>query len=131
MEVHLYHCKYSKAAEPGQRVADLYEVCGQTQKSIGWRDLKLSKLLQHLRRRDLHRTRKGLATRFESGFGDLRMLKLLEQASESVNITFFINIVQPGLSRSEATASQLELLAATQMYLAETYQIPLRVIGSE
>ncbi|MDK2014654.1 MULTISPECIES: hypothetical protein [unclassified Deinococcus] len=38
--------------------------------------------------------------------------------------------LQPGLSRAEATAAQLDLLAATEMYLTETYQIPLRVIGS-
>jgi hypothetical protein len=37
------HCKYSKEITPGARVADLYEVCGQTQKSIIWRrnDLRL------------------------------------------------------------------------------------------
>jgi superfamily II DNA or RNA helicase len=130
VEVHLYHCKYSKAQEPGQRVADLYEVCGQTQKSVSWRDLKLSKLLQHMKRRDTKRTQKGLSSRFEPGFGNLRMLQLLEQAVETLDVKFYIYIVQPGLSCNEASSSQLELLAATQMYLAETYQIPLTVIGS-
>jgi hypothetical protein len=36
IEVELYHCKYSHDAEPGQRIGDLYEVCGQAQKSIAW-----------------------------------------------------------------------------------------------
>jgi len=36
MEIDFYHCKYSKSDSPGARVGDLYEVCGQTQKSIAW-----------------------------------------------------------------------------------------------
>lgn len=131
VEVHFYHCKYSKAQEPGHRVADLYEVCGQTQKSVQWRDVKLSKLFEHMRRRETQRTRRGQSSRFEQGFGDLRTLKLLEKAADSLDVNFFLHIVQPGLSQAEATHPQLELLAATDMYLAETYQIPLRVIGSQ
>ena len=33
--VEFYHCKYSKQ-EAGKRIKDLYEVCGQAQKSIQW-----------------------------------------------------------------------------------------------
>ncbi len=36
LEVEFYHCKYSIDAAPGRRVDDLYEVCGQVQKSIAW-----------------------------------------------------------------------------------------------
>ncbi|MFN4249933.1 DEAD/DEAH box helicase [Deinococcus sp.] len=130
VEVHFYHCKYTKADEPGQRVADLYEVCGQTQKSVQWRDVKIEKLVQHLCRRESQRTSRGQSSRFEPGYGDLRTLKMLEKAASTLDVSFHIYIVQPGLSQAEATAAQLELLAATEMYLAETYQIPLRVIGS-
>jgi superfamily II DNA or RNA helicase len=35
--VELVHCKYSSESKPGSRMADLYEVCGQTQKSVRWR----------------------------------------------------------------------------------------------
>ena len=35
--VHLIHCKFSKERAPGARIGDLYEVCGQAQKSIRWR----------------------------------------------------------------------------------------------
>ncbi|MDK2014635.1 MULTISPECIES: DEAD/DEAH box helicase [unclassified Deinococcus] len=131
LEVHFYHCKYAKAAEPGHRVADLYEVCGQTQKSVQWRDVKLEKLVQHLVRRESQRTARGLPSRFEPGFGNLRTLTMLEKAASTLDVRFHLSIVQPGLSRAEATAAQLDLLAATEMYLAETYQIPLRVIGSD
>lgn len=30
----LYHCKYSNGKTPGGRINDLYEVCGQTEKSV-------------------------------------------------------------------------------------------------
>ena len=35
--VRLVHCKCSHGEKTGARVADLYEVCGQAQKSIMWR----------------------------------------------------------------------------------------------
>jgi hypothetical protein len=40
--IRLVHCKYSHGETAGARVDDLYEVCGQAQKSIMWRrsDLK-------------------------------------------------------------------------------------------
>jgi hypothetical protein len=34
--VDFYHCKYSQESSAGARVGDLYEVCGQAQKSISW-----------------------------------------------------------------------------------------------
>ena len=36
LHVHLYHCKYSGERQSGARVGDLYEVCGQAQRSIRW-----------------------------------------------------------------------------------------------
>ena len=35
--VHLTHCKYVSGGQPRAQVADLYEVCGQAQKSVIWR----------------------------------------------------------------------------------------------
>jgi hypothetical protein len=35
IDVFFYHCKFTKE-KPGARVDDLYVVCGQAQKSIGW-----------------------------------------------------------------------------------------------
>jgi len=36
--IELQHCKFSSADAAGARVKDLYEVCGQAQKSIKWRE---------------------------------------------------------------------------------------------
>jgi len=34
--VRLYHCKFAKADKPGLRVGEIYELCGQAQKSVKW-----------------------------------------------------------------------------------------------
>ena len=54
IEVEFYHCKYSGGDTPGARVADLYELCGQVQKSITWMSSheKTVDLFTHLMRRD-------------------------------------------------------------------------------
>ena len=40
-------------------------------------------------------------------------------------------MVQPGLSKWKASEEQLELLAVTDIFLKETYLIPLTIIGSD
>lgn len=42
-----------------------------------------------------------------------------------------IFIVQPGLSKSEASIDQLRLLSVTEAYLMETCQLPFGVIASD
>lgn len=58
--VDLYHCKFSTKATPGKRVKDLYEVCGQAQKSVHWMGKdKPAQLFRHLVRRDQNRIKDG------------------------------------------------------------------------
>ncbi len=128
--VDLYHCKYSSAANPGARVDDLYEVCGQAQRSVHWRSDTLN-LIRHLRGREEARRRSlGAAhvTRFERG--DVRKLREIMKAAQRLIPEFRIFIVQPGLSKKTANQKQLELLAATESYLMDTSAIPLHVIAS-
>ena len=51
--VTLVHCRYSSRAEPGGRLADLYEVYGQAMRGARWRDNGGLALLEHLDRRVL------------------------------------------------------------------------------
>ncbi|WP_020480806.1 hypothetical protein, partial [Myxococcus xanthus] len=132
--VHLYHCKFSSAGRPGARLDDLYAVCGQAQRSAQWRGY-IRDLLIHLRNREasrqlrLERAGKPHVSRFERG--SLRTLRELDQALSRCALEVRIVIVQPGLSRSAAEIRQLELLAATEVYLLETAGVPLEVIASE
>ena len=131
--VHLYHCKFSGGDRPGSRVEDLYAVCGQAQRSVGWRG-DVGGLLMRLRRRDDVRRRRAeragqpFVTRFERG--DASDLRAMVRRLPNLRPEFSVSIVQPGLSRALASASQLELLAVTESYLKGTYGIPLRVHAS-
>ena len=125
--VHLFHCKFSKEEKPGVRVDDLYQVCGQAQKSIIWRN-ELPKLLQRLKLQEQKRLNKYNISRFEKG--NLQKLKELSRQSRYLHPKFHIYIVQPGLKTSKVSTQILDLLGATELYLSETFNVPLTVIAS-
>lgn len=125
--VHLVHCKFSKERMPGARVKDLYELCGQAQRSVAWRG-DLERLLEHLARREAKRRRAGQPSRFERG--SAAMLRRLHTRVHELVPEVTVFVVQPGLSRAQASNSQLELLAVTEFYLRERAAVPLRVLAS-
>ena len=125
--VEFYHCKFSKQVTPGARIDDLYTVCGQAQKSINWVE-DPTELFDHLLRREARRKDQEKVSRFEKGNQD--ELRKIKRMNRDVRVEFKIFIVQPGLSKSEASSSQLELLSVTESYLMETYQVPFGVIAS-
>lgn len=128
--VHLFHLKYSsgKQQNTGARVDDLYEVCGQAQRSVVWKH-PLQKLFDHLRYRESKRqTDYNGESRFEKGTAT--DLARIEKKAKVLELDFEVFIVQPGLSKSKVSNSQLDLLAATETYLIDTYAVSLRVISS-
>ena len=128
--IELFHCKFSVDSKPGARVKDLYEVCGQAQKSISWIEKQPHEFINHLLRRDQPRKQsKLLSGRFERGNKE-DLFGILEKA-RYLPFDFKINIVQPGLSKDKVTTQQLELLSVTENYLMETLRIPFGVIASE
>ncbi|MCA8010117.1 DEAD/DEAH box helicase [Burkholderia cenocepacia] len=130
IEVDFYHCKYSQDSSAGGRVGDLYEVCGQAQKSISWlqNQLRHTELFVHLLRRD-PKVRKGKElSRYQTG--DRDTLAVIRNRSRTAVLKLRVFIVQPGLSRSKATPEQLSLLSVTENFLLETYGVPFGVVGS-
>jgi superfamily II DNA or RNA helicase len=127
VQITLHHCKYSSAATPGARVKDLYEVCGQAQKSARWRD-RPSRMFTHMLKREKLRLDKGQSSRFEQGTA--AFLKKLKASWQDYRYEFDVRIVQPGLSRAAITEEGLHLLAGVETYLLETRAMKLRVIGS-
>ena len=125
--VHLFHLKYSKSDATGVRVDDLYEVCGQAQKSVKWRS-DVRRLFKRLRYRESGRYGKYGISRFVRG--DLERLEELSRQSRVLRPEFRIFIVQPGLDAGDVNGPVLDLLSATELYLRETFDIPLTVIGS-
>jgi hypothetical protein len=131
IEVGLYHCKYSQVANPGHRLHDLYEVCGQAQKSIWWAasPLKKADLFTHLMRRESLRTGNARATRFERG--SIEILQTIREIAYVVPVSMTVAIVQPGVSKAELSNDQLQLLGVTENYLSEMYQLGFTVIVNQ
>jgi superfamily II DNA or RNA helicase len=131
IKVDFFHCKFSHGDNPGARVEDLYELCGQAQTSIWWAGspAKKSDLFTHLMRREKLRSDRGAPTRFE--IGNMEVLQTIREISRSFPVSVAITVVQPGLSREQASEDQLRLLGVTQHHLAETLALPFAVVGSE
>ncbi len=127
--VRLIHCKYSHGDAPGARVADLYEVCGQAQKSIMWRRSDLQPFFRALDDRARKKRQRDGVTPFE--VGDVRKLYEIRDKALVLPRRVEMVIVQPGLSISGASTQQLDLLASTQAYLKTTINAPLFVWCSD
>ena len=54
----------------------------------------------------------------------------IREMSRLCPVTIKIYIVQPGLSKAQASREQLELLSVTETYLMETYRLPFAVIAN-
>ncbi|QPQ35782.1 DEAD/DEAH box helicase [Lysinibacillus sp. JNUCC-52] len=120
---HLYHCKYSQGERAGARVSDLYEVCGQAEKSIMWND-NILEIVQRMIVRENTRQKKFDETRFEKG--DLQTLyKLKKMVKSGFETEFGISIVQPGVSILELSNSMKQIILATDAYLKDTYGLRL------
>lgn len=124
LSVALVHCKYSLRSEPGGRVTDLYEVCGQAQRSTRWRR-DLHDFFRQLVRRERERLKRGVGSGLIVGEADL--LYDLYDSAWRITPSFTIIIAQPGLSKRRATQRQLDLLAATEVYVSETMEATLEV----
>ncbi len=127
IEVEFWHCKFALDDKPGSRIKELYELCGQAQKSVRWRE-KPRGLFTHLMRREPLQFKGDSITQYELG-GKSDLLRVRERVEvQPMHLRVFV--VQPGLSKVEASQEQLELLAVTENYLLETFAVPLKVVAS-
>lgn len=128
IEVELYHLKYT-GKDLGNRVDDLYVVCGQAQRSATWMasHARRTDLFVNLLRRNQLRIDAGKASRFERGTA--QELLDIKNMSRRYDMRLKVFVVQPGLSQSEASDSQLRLLAVTERYLSDTYGIEFVAVG--
>lgn len=125
--VHLTHCKYVHGGQPRAQVVDLYEVCGQAQKSVIWKR-NTTQLMEYLIRRERQRLKKGKPSGFMAGTAS-DLYSLADQAA-LLRPEFTVAIAQPGLSAASVSAAQLQLLAATEVYVQETIAGPFEVYCS-
>jgi hypothetical protein len=121
----LYHAKGSKGAQPGERVEDVYEVCGQAVKSTRWATdpvRLIDRLLSRLRKRPAEH----LIT------GTIDELKRLRSTVRRKEVSYAIALVQPGISRASMSRDVIALpIAAADVYIVGGGMFEdLRIIGS-
>ena len=126
LHVLLVHCKFSSASQPGARIEDLYDVCGQAMKMNRAKsvpDLLAGRLLRREQKRRQY-SRTGLVV------GSDTILTKTVQEARVRRLHTTVAIVQPGLSKARVTEDIRALLGGTERFLAETHDMRLRVIGS-
>jgi hypothetical protein len=128
--VELYHLKYAIDGKTSNQIKNLYEVCGQVQKSVNWKFKKSKEILEHILRRESLRTHKGLESRFEKG-NTTDIINMLDLATQRFPLEFKIFLVQPGLSKTSNSIEQMTLLGVTENYLLDRALINLKVIGNK
>lgn len=127
LHVTFIHCKFAIDGKIGARVADLYELCGQAQKSGAWRRDPQA-MLQRLVRRERSR----LARNRKSGLerGTVENLVDLIQDLPLLRTELSVSIVQPALTPWGVSPEQLQLLGSTETYLREISSAKFTVVGN-
>jgi superfamily II DNA or RNA helicase len=120
--VAMFHCKASGSDQPGNRVADLYEVCGQAVKSSVW--FRPEQLLARLKHRTTRPRVRGYVKGDQTEASRILAQPVRQQAQ------FSIYVVQPGVMRDNRSGDLSNLLAATSLYLIQGGIEVFGVIGS-
>jgi superfamily II DNA or RNA helicase len=129
IDIHLFHLKASKNGTVNNDITNLYEVCGQTQKSVIWKHKNSKEFFGHLFRR--LEKRRGIHTISRLRKGTEETLEKFHRIAKNQKPTkFYITLVQPSISKRDASDNILQLLAATSKYVKDVAAIDLKVIGS-
>ena len=121
--VSLYHLKFAAGGKVSNRVSNFYEVCGQAQKSLKWKNSDMD-----IFRRMIERVTNTEKAENRILKGDMEALKRLSQdASFAKKVIVNLHIVQPGLSKSKTPADILLLLGVVKNYAYEACNASLSV----
>lgn len=126
IDIQFYHCKYAHGKKPGARVKDLYEVCGQAEKSVKWCQ-QPTRIVDRLIKREANRQKDGYS-RFE--VGDIRKLQEIKNKMRVYPVRIGIIIVQPGVDKHQLNTDMLRIISGTAACLMDTYSVDLKVICS-
>lgn len=122
--VELYHCKGAGGKNPGDRVSDAYEVCGQVSKCLIWLKNK-----QELRAKVLDREQKRSGkSRFLKGSRN-DLLRVLDDDTP-IKLEFAIHVVQPGIMINKISDKIGRVLGAASHYVQRAAGAKMYVIGS-
>ena len=129
IKIQMYHLKYAKGGNVSNDIGNLYEVCGQAQKSTQWKYKEGREFFNHLLRRKVKYHNKSSCSRIVKGSEEeLEILK--DKAKKRIPMSYEIFIVQPSISKRFVKEDILNLLGVTENYIKETTGIDLKVICS-
>lgn len=129
IDIHLYHLKYALHGQVGNNIDNFYQVCGQAQKSLKWKHKEGREFFNHLFKRKTKTLNGVSCSRIVKGTED-DLENLLNQAKYTKPMNFHIYIVQPSLSKEDASNDILLLLGNVHHYLATVGNIELKVYTS-
>lgn len=128
--VDLYHCKFCPkidgVAEPGARVADVYEVCGQASRSVKWLYTG-DKFFNRLMDRYQQSLLKGFDRILK---GTPQELEILRNKCHDHELIFKFVIVQPAISAKRVSKEQLAVLGTSYSYIKSISGSDIKVIVS-
>lgn len=107
--IQFYHCKGSGGKKPGDRVNDIYEVCGQVIKSVLWTDPNKLKIKLEDRMK-VHESSDDNKYGFRRD--TLEKFKKILEIAETKRLFFEILLVQPGILKSNLSPKISNVLAA-------------------
>jgi superfamily II DNA or RNA helicase len=129
IDIHLYHLKYAQGGTVSNNIDNFYQVCGQAEKSLKWKHKEGREFFDHLFKRKTKNLRGRTCSRIIKGTED-ELENLLNQAKWTKAMRFHVYIVQPSLSKANASRDILLLLGNVQHYLTTVGNIELKVFSS-
>lgn len=129
IDIHLYHLKYAKNGAVNNDIDNFYQVCGQAEKSLKWKHKDGREFFNHLFKRKTKTLGGNTCSRIIKGAED-DLDNLLNQAKWTKAVRFHIYIVQPSLSKANASNDILLLLGNVHHYLSTVGNIELKVYCS-
>lgn len=129
IDIHLYHLKFAKNGQVSNDIDNLYQVCGQAQKSVSWKYKSSKDLFNHLMQRKTKKLGDETCSRIVKG-SEEQLEKLMTAAKWKKEVKFHIYIVQPSISKENASQQILQLLGSTYHSIFSIANIELKVYSS-
>lgn len=130
IDITMYHLKYAIGGKVSEKIENLYQVCGQAQKSIRWKYLNGDKVFNHILKRNNNKVKNDKSSIILKGCQE-DILKLREEAMNRKEVRYHMVIVQPGMSKSQCSNEMKILLGETVEVLSQMANIDCQVICSE
>lgn len=130
INITLYHLKYARGGKVSNSIENLYQVCGQAQKSVRWKYVVGQKVFDHILKRSEKKEQRGKSSSILKGTIE-EIIKLREEASNKKEVRYHVVIVQPGMSKSQCSHEMKILLGNTVKILHEMANIDCHVICSK